>query len=461
MAQYQSDGTVHVFPSFFADDDFGRSNLLYHEFGHEVSQRAFAEDNTVTVEVLRPFRLQPDDPWKYHNFAGLSTRPEEMLADVYAELMMSKRQPWEESTGNYAKVYKHVLGVAARVGLPLPVWSRRQTREFNRCHNPEGPGGGQFCSTPGRGTPAIEWREDGRVGHVQLSKSESYDVYFREELPRMLKYNQPLADATVTKGEVDLAVEQRAVKAAFDAAHAFWTSTDPDARAIKRYDKDPTEPLRAETPLHAMVVMTLSIADYGAGSGGPGGAKVFWGPYSAPNRRDRLKTDKDREPGARYDHSYADSLGVDPVYVLSHELHHAWGSGSELDFGSEVVALDAHLKLGLTEAAAVRAVRTSLSGFVANLAYRRTASEQNRFGRALRYLYKRNGGVLKEFMLAQEIVTPGEWERMVGRITSIGKRRPKPVPAPVQEARSVDGWPVVPRLGVVKCRNTRRKGKKL
>jgi hypothetical protein len=120
LAQYQGEGQVHVFPDFFDQSEFGRAVTLAHEFGHEVAQRSASTQGW--VEPLRPFRTNPDNPWNYDNFAGMSSRPEEMLADIYAELYHSKTQPWEEEGGRYAKAFGHVLDVASKAGLPLPRW---------------------------------------------------------------------------------------------------------------------------------------------------------------------------------------------------------------------------------------------------------------------------------------------------------------------------------------------------
>jgi hypothetical protein len=129
LAQYQADGTVHVFPGFFEESATSRVGLLSHEFGHEVAMRAFSGGTASerTSEVLKPFRLRPNDAFSYDNFAGLSQRGEEMVADVYADLMTSRKQPWEDEAGKYAPVYKHVLAIAEKAGLPMPAWFVKPT----------------------------------------------------------------------------------------------------------------------------------------------------------------------------------------------------------------------------------------------------------------------------------------------------------------------------------------------
>lgn len=323
-------------------------------------------------------------------------------------------------------------------------------REMNDCHNPAGPGGGQFCSKGGG--PEIAWSDDGMAGRVRLSENREYTLHFREEFKQPNKYNQPIENTTVTKADVDFAVEHRAIAQAFDSAKDFWQSNDPDARWIKRKDGDYPEPAGAEPRLHAMLVLTLDATSYGAGSGGPGSAKVFWGPYSAPRRFDRLKTNPDD------DRSYGDSMGVDPVYVLVHELHHAWRNDSEFDFGSDIVALDAHLKLGIEEKATQRAVRYALGNLTSAVTFGRRQAHANRAGRGFRYLYKRNPEAIRKLALKEYEqgglgLTAEEFDGIVAKAMAIGKRRPK---AAIAEAdipltgKSVLGYPT-------RCMNARRK----
>ena len=132
LAQYQNDGTVLVFPMFFDPAPQGapfttedsRRGLMAHEFGHEAAMRSTSGGTASerTTAVLRPFRRNPDDPWTYDNFAGASSLPSEFIADVYADLVSQKSKPWEDEGGRYAPVYKHVLVIAKKAGLPMPSW---------------------------------------------------------------------------------------------------------------------------------------------------------------------------------------------------------------------------------------------------------------------------------------------------------------------------------------------------
>lgn len=143
LAEYQADGTVVVTDKFFERSEHSRQLLMAHEFGHEVAMRSFSGGNTSerTLAVLEPFRAAPGYTrvgWRdhrYNNFAGASTLPEEMLADIYSDVVMSKKPSWVEylpsgkqlpilpESKKYLDVYKHVIAVADRAGLPLPEWA--------------------------------------------------------------------------------------------------------------------------------------------------------------------------------------------------------------------------------------------------------------------------------------------------------------------------------------------------
>ena len=81
------------------------------------------------------------------------------------------------------------------------------------------------------------------------------------------------------------------------------------------------------------IVMTNRDDNVGAGSSGVNSysAKVFWNPVTLDPEKSVLSGDR----GFRF--------GVDPIYVLMHELHHAFGSGSELDDLSDALAADYYL----------------------------------------------------------------------------------------------------------------------
>lgn len=219
----------------------------------------------------------------------------------------------------------------------------------------------------------------------------------------------------LTPDEVDGAHELEAMRVALEETRAFWTSNDPDARAIRRSDGLRSDP-NSENSLNASlnIIMTADRENAGAGSGGPGSAKVFWTPYSMPDREGRL--------GPTYSHS----LGVDPIYVLAHELHHAYGHGSEFDRASDVAAVAAHLRSGLKFNR--KGVEDYLYTQVAvmQVYYGRSGDRgvrANETGRALRYLHNRFPEQLKQ-VLVGNILDEASWNQLLGQIQGIGKRRP-------------------------------------
>ena len=79
-------------------------------------------------------------------------------------------------------------------------------------------------------------------------------------------------------------------------------------------------------------IFTKNPRDAGMGSAGEHSAKVFYSPYESKDR-----------PFIRLS-----EFGVDPIYVSVHELHHAFGSDSELDMFSDFAAAACHYSLGDT-----------------------------------------------------------------------------------------------------------------
>lgn len=82
----------------------------------------------------------------------------------------------------------------------------------------------------------------------------------------------------------------------------------------------------------ANIIFTHNTDDVGAGSGGTGSMRVFYAPYQA-------------RPRATQEYMRG-GLGVDPLFVTVHELHHALGSHTELDVFSDVMAIATHYSLG-------------------------------------------------------------------------------------------------------------------
>jgi hypothetical protein len=83
----------------------------------------------------------------------------------------------------------------------------------------------------------------------------------------------------------------------------------------------------ADRKVGVQVVFTADKDSAGRGVGSLGAAKVFYAPYS---HRDKLG------------HTFYQAS--DPVYVLTHELHHAFGSSSEFDTFSDITSAAFHLR---------------------------------------------------------------------------------------------------------------------
>ena len=220
----------------------------------------------------------------------------------------------------------------------------------------------------------------------------------------------------ITPEEVDGEFEMEAIHAAMEETRAFWASTDPDARAIRKTDfltGEANDPEGMKASLN--IIMTADKSNAGAGSGGPGSARVFWTPYSLPNREARLE-------------NYATSLGVDPIYVLAHELHHAYGHGSELDNASDVAAVAAHLKTGMKFNR--KPAESYVFNQVAVLQYNigkdgKLDARANAAGRRLRYLHKKFPEQLKKAAMDNVVHSEEEWQQVVNRFSAIGKPKPK------------------------------------
>lgn len=151
------------------------------------------------------------------------------------------------------------------------------------------------------------------------------------------------------------------------------------------------------------VVFTTLRDDIGMGSGGQGGAKVFWQPYSADFCPAHLR-----------------SFALDPIYVLSHEIHHAYGFTSEFDELSDAMALDFHLQGGNTlnpdavdqkiEQAFYQAFRRAKPGRM-DWARKRRA--------LIVFLYQRH----PEYMRQRLQATFGNWQKAEKTILGWGKHR--------------------------------------
>lgn len=235
---------------------------------------------------------------------------------------------------------------------------------------------------------------------VRVDELTHYTVRYRRE------FHDAPAAATVLPTMVDGEAEHRAIVAALEESRVFWGTNDPDARMIRAADGLPREAIQTRQPIRIELVFTLNRPDYGAGSGGAGGAKVFWGPYSVPGRAEILAE------------HYATAAGVDPMYVLCHELHHAYGYGNELDMASDVLGVAAHLRSGLQHNP--RAVLFALSSWALRVKMIRVRPSRwtARAAAAIRYLYRRFPDGLRRLLteipyFREPYFTVEEWRTML------------------------------------------------
>jgi hypothetical protein len=125
------------------------------------------------------------------------------------------------------------------------------------------------------------------------------------------------------------------------------------------------------------IVFHHSESHYGVGSASIGGGKVFWLPYSYPDR-ERLEV--------------LSSLGVDNAFILSHELSHAYGSNTEfVDTWNDLVALKTLMEIGIN----TKTIDYSLSTYALAIIYNRNRKQKDRryleAFHMMRYLYRTFG----------------------------------------------------------------------
>jgi len=270
---------------------------------------------------------------------------------------------------------------------------------------------------PGRPIPGAEEKElpeafgphRTKEGVVKLPTGDTWRYSYRRE------FSDAPPSATVTPDQVDGVHEAAAVQAAFEAARMFWTSDDPDARALRAADNEPREAAdlsKMKADMH--VIFTMNMKDYGMGSAGYGGGKVFWGPYSVPDREARLTAPNGYHAGQ--------SIGVDPMYVMGHELHHAFGYGSEFDKSSDVVGVAAHIISGLQHNPAAATEQVHM--WLANYSYGSKPQWRNNSGRSLRWLNNRWPDAM-EHLAVMSGYTQQQWHETVDKFNRIGRHKAK------------------------------------
>jgi hypothetical protein len=252
------------------------------------------------------------------------------------------------------------------------------------------PGGGIQLGRPMPGM-SIKTDKDGITGEGKIDEHTN------------LSYLSISKHNNITPEQIDGEHELSAIKETMKQARAFWSDQSPDAKAIRKTDRITEAGDARTTPVSLNVIMTGDKSNLGAGSGGPGSAKVFWNPYSNPDRDNSM------------------GLGVDPIYVLGHEVHHAFGHDSELDHSSDVVAAMTHLASGLKYG--TKPLGSYLYSQVAMLTVS-SGARANAAGRRLRYLHKKFPNELKKALFDERAVqSEQEYDSVKNKFESIGKRK--------------------------------------
>ncbi len=123
-------GKTIVGDKYFELDIDGRKSLLIHEVGHDISKAILADKTQPWIDLMEPLRVQDGTPrsvrsqWK--NPVGGSTKPEEILADIYGDIkengMPNFAEGWSKETAAklgpiYERVAKEMKPISSS---PLP-----------------------------------------------------------------------------------------------------------------------------------------------------------------------------------------------------------------------------------------------------------------------------------------------------------------------------------------------------
>jgi len=143
LAMRGFNGITVVGDKFFDLPPLERKSLLLHEIGHEIS-RSIIKD-PFWVDLMEPLRIQDGSPRsiksKYRNPVGGSTRPEEIIADIAADIkehgMPDFSTGWsEESKITLAPIYERVFKELAKI------------EELKQSYETTSKGEGQMQQTP-------------------------------------------------------------------------------------------------------------------------------------------------------------------------------------------------------------------------------------------------------------------------------------------------------------------------
>lgn len=261
-----------------------------------------------------------------------------------------------------------------------------------------GPGSGHkgHAGRPGRRGGSAPGT-GGNPVHASLSKDGKY-----EERPTEGGLHYILAATSHTWDETAIHPDKFSPDAEIqlmkDAnAHMRGLLSDPEmADFIKRIDRDGDALISHGSDdkytIGTNIIFTGDPSMVGAGSGGPGSSKIFWVPYSADEEA--------FSKAFRGDTQSQSAFGVDPLYVAFHEMHHAYGSNTELDMFSDFAALDFHLSRGNTTQmkAAVDAKLDSMFMWASGQASGEWKQDRLDTRAALGRLYSRNPAATEDWV---------------------------------------------------------------
>ena len=140
----------------------------------------------------------------------------------------------------------------------------------------------------------------------------------------------------VTPDQFDPVEEWERIKGAKRYAEKFIRENGDLVEAIDRHGWLVRE--NPDREIGCNILFTTDQKDAGMGSAGTGSIRVFYAPYDAPKDHWKRPPYWTEEQGIGW--------GIDPIYVTMHELHHAYGSGTEFDLLSDVLAVGYHLETG-------------------------------------------------------------------------------------------------------------------
>jgi hypothetical protein len=190
----------------------------------------------------------------------------------------------------------------------------------------------------------------------------------------------------------DISQERSIIKSTIKTNRDFWSSSDPDAQYLRK--RDGITENKVPDKLDYLIIFDNQSEYYGRGLSG----KVWWNPYSLENRFENISE------------SLQNDENMDPVFVLSHELHHSFGHENELDLTSTAAGYLSHLDLGMKYAG--DGVKFGLSLLISHLYHDDNKQMQRDSAATLRLLIKRDEPTFRSFLISNKIVNDDSFDYM-------------------------------------------------